>query len=236
VTHEQILELLPIHALDALEGDQLAEVDAHVSNCEVCSTELSTFYSVTATLTSDVPAPLGVWDRIEAEIEGESSSAKVISLEEASSRKGKGAMWFASIAAAAALIFAGLAVFQRGTINDLSGPEGVIVAAESAAEEPGAIVADFETDDGSVAQVVLSPDGEGFVLPADSLDPLDEDRTYQLWVITPDEQVISAGVLGNDPEPARFTWSGEVAGFALTRERAGGVISSEGDVVSVIEA
>lgn len=47
--------------------------------------------------------------------------------------------------------------------------------------------------------------------------------------------MISAGVLGNDPRPERFTGTGEVAGFALTRERAGGVVSSEGDVVSVIE-
>jgi hypothetical protein len=47
--------------------------------------------------------------------------------------------------------------------------------------------------------------------------------------------VISAGVLGNNPEPATFTWTGDVSGFALTREVAGGVISSAGDVVSVIE-
>jgi hypothetical protein len=86
-----------------------------------------------------------------------------------------------------------------------------------------------------VAEVVLTGEGDGFILPTETLDPLGPDRTYQLWVITPDEQVISAGVLGNDPGPARFTWTGEVAGFALTREAAGGVVSSEGDVVSVIE-
>lgn len=34
--------------------------------------------------------------------------------------------------------------------------------------------------------------------------------------------------------PATFTWTGEVTGFAPTREVAGGVVSSEGDVVSVI--
>ena len=44
-----------------------------------------------------------------------------------------------------------------------------------------------------------------------------------------------AGVLGNEPVPSRFTWTDDVAGFALTREVAGGVVSSEGDVVSVVE-
>jgi hypothetical protein len=53
--------------------------------------------------------------------------------------------------------------------------------------------------------------------------------------VTPDEQVISAGVLGSDPAPSRFTWSGDVAGFALSREVAGGVESTAGDVVSVAE-
>ena len=67
------------------------------------------------------------------------------------------------------------------------------------------------------------------------LAPLDEARTYQLWVLTPDELAISAGVLGNDPAPSRFTWSGDVAGFALTREVAGGVETTAGDVVSVAE-
>jgi glucose-6-phosphate 1-dehydrogenase len=82
--------------------------------------------------------------------------------------------------------------------------------------------------------VVLTSDGEGFVIPSD-LSPLDEERTYQLWVLTPDELPISAGVLGNDPAPSRFTWSGGVAGFALTREVAGDVESTAGDVVSVAE-
>jgi hypothetical protein len=41
-------------------------------------------------------------------------------------------------------------------------------------------------------------------------------------------------VLGNRPGPSTFTWTGEVTGFALTREIAGGVVSSAGDVVAVI--
>jgi len=135
----------------------------------------------------------------------------------------------------AALVFAGIALVQRTALDNLTGPEGVVTAAEAAAEEPDSIVAEFETDDGSVARVVLTANGEGYVLPNDNLDALDSDRTYQLWVVTPDGQVISAGVLGSQPDPARFTWTGDVAGFALTRERAGGVVSSEGDVVSAVE-
>ena len=80
----------------------------------------------------------------------------------------------------------------------------------------------------------LTAAGEGFILPR-GLEPLADDRTYQLWVVTADRLVISAGVLGPDPEPSRFTWAGTVAGFALTREAAGGVVSSAGDVVAAAE-
>jgi anti-sigma-K factor RskA len=110
----------------------------------------------------------------------------------------------------------------------------VVAAAERAATEPGSVVVDLATAEGTVARVIVTADGEGFLIPA-ALDPLSPDRTYQLWVITPEEAVISAGVLGPEPRPARFTWSGDIAGFALTREVAGGVVSSAGDVVAVAE-
>jgi hypothetical protein len=235
MSHDQIFELLPLHALDALEGDEMAEVERHVASCDVCSAELALNRSVTSTFIADSPPPLGGWGRIAGEIEATGETEEVISLDAGRERRRPAAFWLASMAAALALVFAGLALVQRQTINDLSGPDGVIAAAEAAAGEPGAIVADFETEGGAVAEVVLTGDGDGFILPTDTLDALGPDRTYQLWVITPDEQVISAGVLGSDPGPARFTWTGEVAGFALTREPAGGVVSSEGDVVSVIE-
>jgi len=235
MTHDQILELLPLLALDALEGVELGEVEAHLASCDICSAELALHQSVTATFTADGPADVALWDRISKEIGDISESGEVVSLDAARPERRSAGIWFASIAAVVALVFAGLALVQRMTINELSGPDGVLAAAETASNQPGSIVADFETEGGSVAQVVLTQDGEGFVLPTETLDPLSDDRTYQLWVITPDEQVISAGVLGNDPEPSRFTWTGEVTGFALTRERAGGVVSSEGDVVSVIE-
>jgi hypothetical protein len=235
MTHDQVFELLPLHALDALEGVELSEVESHLATCDICLAELALHHSVTATFVPDGPPPSRVWDRITAELDEEPSGAEVMSIESARAPKGTPLIWLTSIAALLALVLGVVAVFQQMIIRDFTGPDGIVTAAEEAAEQPGAIVADFETDDGTVAQVVLTPEGDGFVVPAESLAPLDEERTYQLWVITPDEQVISAGVLGNDPQPARFTWTGEVTGFALTRERAGGVVSSEGDVVSVIE-
>ncbi len=228
-----MVELVPLYALDALEGDELHEFEAHLGSCPECSAELDLQRSAVAATVPDEPAPAQVWDRIASEIE--TAPADVVSLEtqrDASRRRRYG--WLAVAAAIAALVFGAVAIFEALQVNELQGPEGVIAAAEAAAQEPGAIVADLASPDGVVAQVVLSPDGEGFLLP-DNMAALGADRTYQLWVLTPDEEAISAGVLGNNPEPVRFTWSGDVAGFALTREVAGGVESSAGDVVSVVE-
>jgi hypothetical protein len=185
--------------------------------------------TVLATSASVVPPP-ELKERVMAEIRGE--PAPVVPIE---SRRRHWTGWAPlAVAALVALVLGVVAVVQTVARNELSGPAGVVAAAEAAADEPGSVVADFETDDGVVGQVVLTADGEGFMIPS-NLTPLDEERTYQLWVVTPDEEVISAGVLGSDPAPSRFTWSGDVAGFALSREVAGGAASPAGDVVSVAE-
>lgn len=232
--HDRILELVPLYALDALEADESREVESHLETCQVCVAELDLHQSVTAGFVADESAPSHVWDRIGAEIAEPDASLSVTHLDERRQPRNRRIMWLTSVAAVAALILGAVVIFQAVAMNELSGPDGVVAAAEAAAELPGAIVAELTTETGTVGRVVLTPDGEGFLVPSD-LEALGEDRTYQLWVITPDELAISAGVLGHEPAPSRFTWTGDVAGFALTREAAGGVVSSAGDVVSAIE-
>jgi hypothetical protein len=231
MNHDQVLELVPLHALDALDEVEARDVEAHVATCDVCSSELATHRASASGFVADEPAPSGVWERIIGEIT-DTDADTVIDLGEARQRRTSRVTWLTSVAAIAALVFGVVAIVQTAAKNELTGPEGIVAAAEAAAQEPGAIVTEFTTESGTIGQVVLTADGEGYVIPSE-LEPLDPDRTYQLWVITPDEVAISAGVLGNAPGPSRFTWTADVAGFALTREVAGGVVSSAGDVVSV---
>ncbi len=233
--HDQLFELVPLYAIDALEGEEREEFEAHLATCAECAAELAVQRSTVSAMVPDGPAPAGVWDRIAAEIGAPADPAgEVADLDDRRSRSGRRFAWLAGVAAVVVLVLGSIAVFQALQVDELTGPEAVIAAAEAAADEPGSIVAELESPDGVVAQVVLTSDGEGFLIPA-NMESLGDDRTYQLWVITPEEAAISAGVLGNEPVPARFTWSGDVAGFALTREVAGGVESSAGDVVSVVE-
>lgn len=231
IEHDTLAELVPLLALDALESQEEHRVLWHARSCDECGLELAQYERVSAALTPDGPPPRHLWDGIVAKIEAESADASPPAKEpdrprwRTMSRLSR----MTTIAAATAMVFAGLAagLWVSGSVEDL----GVVAA--QAAEEPGSYVGDFLVDGEAIASVVLTEEGRGFVTPADGLEPLANSRTYQLWVITPDERFISGGVLGNEPGVAAFTWSGPVSGFALTREVAGGVVESEGDLVAV---
>ena len=226
-------DLVAAYAVDALDDSERAEYEAHLADCRQCQDDLVGLQesAVLVAEAASVDPPPALKERVLAAV-GEDETTNVVSIDDG---RRPTRLWVPfAVAALAALVLGAVVIFQAVAMNDLSGPGGVTAAAEAAANEPGAIVAEFTTDAGSVGQVVLTPDGEGYLVPS-GLETLPEDQTYQLWVITPDELAISAGVLGNEPAPSRFTWNDDVAGFALTREVAGGVVSSEGDVVSVVE-
>lgn len=232
MSNNEMLDLAPLYALDALEGEEQRQFETHLETCADCQAFLDDYREVASNLVHDEPAGDETWERISAAIatEGEAVGAEVVEMPK---RTGGTWKWLTAVAAVAAVVF-GTLVVPDGTRADPLDSDNIVAAAGQVADQPGAIVSDFLVRDVAVAQIILADDGRGFVIPTNDLDPLDASRTYQLWVINDTEDVISAGVLGNDPAPATFTWSGEVTGFALTREVAGGVVSSEGDVVSVI--
>lgn len=233
--HEAMDLRAALYALDALEGTELAEFEGHLGLCEVCGEEVARYQTVAANLVHDDAASDETWHRISVAIgTGDDKIADVVPLHRPRRNDSTPWKWVASVAAAAAFLFGGFLVAQLLTGSELTS-ENVTAAADRAAEEPGSIVSDFIVDGVTVAQLVLGEDGRGYVIPTEELAALDAARTYQLWVINDTADVISAGVLGADPGPATFTWTGDVSGFALTREVAGGVVSSAGDVVSVIE-
>jgi anti-sigma-K factor RskA len=224
ITHAQMMELVDLYALDALEGTEAIEFETHLPACEPCQTQLDLSRAVTAAFVADSESPDHVWDRIVADIESEHATITRLP-------RGRGGfMVLSAIAAALAITLGGVLIAS----NSLSPEEAIIAAAQSAAAESGSTVVALAVGDVTVAEVVLTSDGSGFVLPSEALVDLDEGLTYQLWVINDEGDVISGGVLGNSPQASSFTWTDGVSGFALTREAAGGVAVSEGDVVAVV--
>lgn len=227
MTDHPMLELAPLFALDALEAEELDSFEAHLSTCAECRQTVDEYHAVAAGLVGDEPASELTWQRISRTIAADESAGTSMA------GNTRAWQWVAGIAAVAAIVLGAILAVDLMGAGQLTS-EAIVAAADDAAAEPGTIVTDFLVDDVVIAKVVLAEDGRGFVIPTADLAALEDTRTYQLWVINETEDVISAGVLGSAPAPATFTWTGEVSGFAITREVAGGVISSEGDVVSVI--
>lgn len=228
--HERFYELIPLYALGALTPSEAKDLESHLIGCPRCQDELSLHMNTVAGLDGAREPPDGVWERIATALD-ESGDPGAVRLLRASQPR----TWafVAGAVAVAAAVFGGVLLAQLIGADPL-GQGAIIAAAEEASAREGSIVAELRVDDAVVAEIVLTGSGQGFVLPSEELAPLDESRTYQLWVINSDEAVISAGALGSDPGASTFTWTGNVAGFALTREVAGGVVSSAGDVVSVV--
>jgi hypothetical protein len=163
-------------------------------------------------------------------------------------------MWMAGVAAAVALILgAGVAV-QSARLSEVGAElaareqqvaslaatlqaEPLDQAVNTALSDPDAQIVSLTADTSFEAMlVVLLPDGTGYVFQS-SLDPLPDDSTYQLWAVV-DGKVISAGVLGSQPDVVPFHLDPQgLEGLVITQEEAGGVPQSEADpVVAWFEA
>ena len=222
-------EQLSLLALDAIPDDELGAIEDHVNGCAECQTELEGLRHAAASLIADQPPSDLTWRKIQSRIAAE-PAVSASSTRDTAATAGT-SPWAIGVAAAAALVLG--VVGAQLLSSDQLGGDAIVAAAEQAADDSGSIVGEFLVEDDAVARIVVTEDGQGYVIPAE-LEPLDSDRTYQLWVLNDKGEAVSAGVLGSDPDPATFTWTAEITGFALTREVAGGVISSAGDVVSVI--
>jgi hypothetical protein len=229
LSHDAAQELLGVYALDAVPWDEREALEAHLAECPRCRAEVAMHRETAAMLAGPgSQAPDGVWDRISGALQ---DGEDVPELERVRSRRaGQPRRWVATAAAAAAVaavVSLGLEVTeQRRELERVTaGMEegGLLRAANAALLNPEATRIDLTSEDGSVGvQAVLLPDGRGYLVQ-DSLRPLPEDRTYQLWALG--DQVISAGVLGHDPGVAAFNVSPEITGLAITDEVAGGVVA-----------
>jgi anti-sigma factor RsiW len=68
--HEEVADLLGVYALDALDPDEAALVEAHLRDCPRCSAEVARHHEVAGLLAnSGAEAPAELWDRIADRLE-----------------------------------------------------------------------------------------------------------------------------------------------------------------------
>lgn len=197
--HDEVEELLGAYALDAVDDDERALVDAHLATCPRCRAEVDAHREVAAHLAqTGAPAPDHLWDRIAGALEGE--PAPPLRLVRARPRWAS-----APLAAAAAVVVVALVAaggYLVGRDSDGRDVSDLQVAALAAFESPSARTAELADDDGTVlARVAVLDDGSGYLLGGALPDR--DDGIYQLWG-TDGETVVSLGPMGSAPQVMAF--------------------------------
>ncbi len=222
MTEDRWLELAPLHALGALDGEERAGFEAHVPGCVVCSAELRAHEAVAALVPLALPPvqpTLALRQRVLARQEPRPGAAAI-----------QHRPWRAALAAAAALLLGiGLLVvrWQRDQARvelaearrdvELARAEAARVAEELLVTqrdlaEAVAFRALVARPDSRVttlaglapaprarARVIFDPATREAVLVASGLDPAPEGKAYEAWVIAAGAPV-PAGVFRPDAQ------------------------------------
>ena len=232
LTPDEIRELLPAYAIDAVDDDERAAVDELLAVDADTRDEVVSLQRAASFLShTGGPPPPGVWERLEATIHETARDddqapppPRLVPVSAPERRRRPDRWrWLAAAAAIVAVAFFSLWIADRGS----SGPAPTAAAlARAANDAPGAQHAILRDDAGDpLARAVVLPDGTGYVTTA-RLPELGPDRTYQLWGVS-DHATISLGVMGRDPKVVSFHAGAAPSALAITNERAGGVVSSD---------
>ncbi|HEV3226868.1 MAG TPA: anti-sigma factor [Acidimicrobiales bacterium] len=221
MTHEELQELLGAYAVDAVEPDEVALIDAHIAECPRCRAEVTELREVAALLShSGADAPDGVWERIASSLDEVPPPLRLEVQRERRGRRGRMLRAGAFAVAAAAIVVLGIGVIRlRSEVDDLKHPGGtdLALAAEQAMTAPDARIARLSGEGGRSAVAVVRSNGQGFFLGS-ALPALDQ-RIYQLWGATSSGKITS---LGTVPGPGVYAFAADpsITVVMVTEERA----------------
>jgi len=205
VTHEELRDLLPAYALDALSPEEGREIEAHLATCETCRTELRALRQVAAELggavTESAP-PAGLRAAVLEAIRPRPAAGPQPSMRFGRRPPLFPRGWAVGLTAAAALVLAlagiGLSVDRR--LSDLQERLAAQEAALALLTNPAAKTTLLAGTVPANVRFVYDPaGGRGALVVADLRDP-GVNLVYQIWLIGGEEPV-SAGVFR--PVPGR---------------------------------
>lgn len=256
--YDEFSDLLGAYALDAVDPAESELIEAHLATCPRCRAEVAEHREVAAFLSqSGAAAPEGVWDRIASELSPEAPPlrmtfvstadpsvgvdgapvAPVASLDAArASRSARSKTMLALLAAAACIV----AVLGFVTVSQSRRIDNVEAAMRGRNVESIATdtVADAKvkvnlTGDAGDAEAVIGKNGRGYLIMGDVPAP-PAGSLYQLWGKV-DGTVLSLGTFGGDTKVVPFSVDpnhlDDVELFAVTQEKAPGVLASKNDPV-----
>jgi len=242
LTRTELDELLPLFALDALDGEEREQVARYVERDDDARAEVESLREAVSLLPPrDVRAPSSLWQGIEGSLDVPSGDLAAPPLRlvatdampeptpERVSRRGRRVVTVLAAAAIVLAVVLGVQVVrQQSRIDDLAAQmrrdplERQAMAARGSADAH-VIPLDAMAGDGG-GEVVMLPDGTGYLM-GHELPALSGDRTYQLWAKVDDgttTRMVSLGVLGRTPGISPFRLVATPTMFEVTTEPATG--------------
>lgn len=200
------------YAVDALDELERVGFERHLAGCATCQAEISSLQEATAAMADDValsPPPelrASVLEGIKRvrplppEGVGSHRADVDVAIEEQADEPGDGhggpvirRRWFPALVAAVvlALVGVGATVWQPWQ-DDTS---TTVTAADRVLADPDAQRVSHNLAGGAKATVVRSPKEHRAVIVTENMPPPPAGKVYQLWLQTPEEDMVSAGLM-----------------------------------------
>ena len=256
-----IHDLLGAYCTDALDPQERAGFEEHLADCDQCRDEAADFREVLAALADahpvHPPSSLedAVMDRARSEggspartrgtgaaapLPAHSAGAGTSAAIPASSAWRRAAPWMAAAAAGAVLFAGGFGLGRQQSptqaASGVSDDMAAIVAVASAADAhvmPVDIM-------GTTSRVVTSGEMDKSVFLASGLPTPAKGMCYQVWTVTDDGQIVSAGAFTPDADGhIAVVLEGGAAGvdkFMITMEPPGGSEHPSGTMLAEVDA
>jgi anti-sigma-K factor RskA len=246
LTRAELDELLPLYALDALDGVERELVARYVERDAEARAEVESLREAVSFLPPrDEMAPSSLWAGIEGALGAPASDLGAPPLrlvtepaEGATSRRGRRVVALLAAAAIVLAVVLGVQVVrQQDRIDDLAAEmhaDAIEQQAMAARGSPDAhTIALDAMPGGGGAEVVMLPDGTGYLMDH-KLPALDAESTYQLWAKVGDgdgARMVSLGLLGRAPGISAFHLAATPTMIEVTAEPAAGSDTPGANVV-----
>ncbi len=218
---DNIHTLAGAYALDAIDDLERARFEAHLDDCSSCADEVTSFHDTTALLaaTDEVPVSPEFRSRVLEDIQHVRQVGPVTARVRGMAPRVVSVA--AGVLAVAVLSLSVVTAGLRDRVGELETYEDIaaILQAEDA-------VTLTEEVDGARLQVVASPGSGAGAILANGMSEAPNGHSYQLWLITDDEQALPAGFLkvGEDGH-GEYIMRGDMEGViavGITVEPEGG--------------
>lgn len=249
---EEILELLDLYVVGALDEDELAQVKNILSISMLAQSYVDEGRNALTLLESDSNSDPILFDSILSQITKTGSfetiksasgddEAKVLSFEQ--TRKPKrnvSKLFYMGVAASIIAVFVSITIFATMSNNppalSANGKKNMQEQLVAFSKSKSTQTLKLEGAGTKTIDLMLNKDGE-VMIDGRALSELPKSETYQLWAIIEDNdskdgvKIISASVMGNKPDISMTHVDGKVKGFAITKEVSGGVSSSSNNPI-----